>query len=345
MPSDTAFFVLSIPFVPDKKNGLMIKWTGAGASNRRRDFRRPVRARAGLVAVAFVCMMPGAGRAQELEPRAYASSPTGMSAYLWVYGRSSGGVVFDPTLPLEDVTATINSTAVAFFKSFGFLGRMANASVSVPYTWGSTQGLLEGEFARGTRSGLADSRFRFTMNLVGAPALRPREFANYRQKTNFGVGFTLTAPTGQYDSTKLINLGTNRWTFKPEFGLSHARGRWLLAVAGGIRLFASNDNFLSGSVRKQDPIGSLQGHVTYHLPRRMWVGFNANYFRGGQAQVDGVDAGLALNNSRFGATFSIPLRRRHSIKLSYSNGVLTRTGTDFSTFGVAYQFVWLGLGR
>ena len=323
----------------------MIKTKGAGASNRRRDSRRPVRARAGLVAVAFVSMMTGAVRAQELEPRAYASSPTGMSAFLWVYGRSSGSVLFDPTLPLEDVTATINSTGVGFFKSFGFLGRMANASVFVPYTWGSIQGLLAGEFARGTRSGLPDSRFRLTMNLAGAPALRPSEFAGYRQKTNFGVGFTLTAPTGQYDSATLINLGTNRWAFKPEFGLSHARRRWLLELAGGIWLFGSNDNFLSGSVRKQDPIGSLQGHVTYRLPRRMWVGFNANFFKGGQAEVDGEEAGLALNNSRFGATFSIPLQRRHSIKLSYSDGVLTRAGGDFSTFAVAYQFVWLGLGK
>jgi hypothetical protein len=289
-------------------------------------------------------MMPAALHAQELEPRAYASSPTGMSAFLWVYGRSSGGVVFDPTLPLEDVTATINSTGAGYFKSFGLLGRMANASVFVPYTWGSIQGLLEGEFARGTRSGLADSRFRFTMNLAGAPALSLREFAKYRQKTNFGVGFTLAAPTGQYDSNKLINLGTNRFAFKPEFGLSHSRGKWLLELAGGIWLFASNDNF-QGSVRTQDPIGSLQGHVSYRLPRRMWVGFDANFFRGGQAQLDGVDAGLALNNSRFGATFSIPLQRRHSIKFSYSNGVLTRAGTDFSTLGVAYQFVWLGLGK
>ncbi len=322
----------------------MNKWKRSGAINRRRCSRRSVFARAGLAAIACVCMASGAVRAQELEPRAYASSPTGMSAFLWVYGRSSGGVVFDPTLPLEDVTATIKSTGAGYFKSFGLLGRMANASVFVPYTWGSIQGLLEGEFARGTRSGLADSRFRFTMNLAGAPALRLREFAKYRQKTNFGVGFTLAAPTGQYDSNRLINLGTNRFAFKPEFGLSHARGKWLLELAGGIWLFSSNDNF-QGSVRTQDPIGSLQGHVSYRLPRRMWVGFDANFFSGGQAQLDGVDSGLVLNNSRFGATFSIPLRRRHSIKFNYSEGVLTRAGGDFSTLGVAYQFVWLGLGK
>ena len=306
---------------------------------------QPGRARAGLAAVSAVWMLTGLAGAQELEPRAYASSPTGMSAFLWVYGRSSVVVVFDPTLPVEDVTATINSTGLGYFRSMNLFGRMSNFSIFVPYIWGSIQGLLEGEFARITRSGLTDPRFRFTINLAGAPALRPREFVSYRQKTNLGVGFNLTAPLGQYDRAKLINPGNNRWAFKPEFGLSHARGRWLLELAGGVWLFGTNNDFLSGSVRKQDPIASVQGHVIYQLPRRMWVSFNANFFKGGQTEVDGVEKVLVLNNSRFGAAFSIPLHRRHSIKLSYSDGVLARAGTDFSTFGVAYQFVWLGLGK
>ena len=122
-----------------------------------------MRARAGLVAVAFVSMMTGAVRAQELEPRAYASSPTACRPSYGCTGDRAAVCYLIRTLPLEDVTATINSTGVGFFQSFGFLGRMANASVFVPYTWGSIQGLLAGEFARGTRSGLPDSRFRLTI--------------------------------------------------------------------------------------------------------------------------------------------------------------------------------------
>jgi hypothetical protein len=76
----------------------------------------------------------------------------------------------------------------------------------------------------------------------------------------------------------------------------------------------------------------------------MWIGFDANFFRGGRVKYDGEYAAApALRNSRFGATFSIPIQRRHSIKILYNNGVYTRLGTDFSQWAIAYQLIWLGL--
>jgi len=281
---------------------------------------------------------------QELEPRAYASAPVGFHVLLGVYSRSDGSVLMDPTLPLEDVTAGINGTALGYFRSFDFFGRFANIGLTVPYAWGSMQGLLEGEFARITRSGLADPRLRFAFNLVGAPALEPAEFAGYRQKTNLGLSFSLAAPLGQYDANKLINLGTNRWAFKPELGLSHLTGRWLLEAAGGVWLLGTNDRFLGTLRREQSPVLSLQGHVTYNLPRGMWGGFDANFFRGGGTRIDGEKStSPTLRNSRLGVTFSLPVHRRHSFKISYDNGVITRLGSDFSRLSVGYQFVWLGL--
>jgi len=281
---------------------------------------------------------------QELEPRAYASAPVGFKVLLGVYTRSNGSVVMDPTLPVEDVTAGVNGAALGYFQSFGFLGRFANFGLTVPYAWGAMQGLLEGEFARITRSGLGDPRLRFAVNLIGAPALKPVDFARYRQKTNLGLSLSLAAPWGQYDPNKLINLGTNRWAFKPELGLSHREGRWLLEASGGVWFFGANDQFLGTARREQSPVLSMQGHVIYDLPKKMWIGFNGNFFSGGKTKVDGQETLTpSLRNSRFGVTFSFPIYRRHSFKISYDNGVITRLGTDFSRISVGYQFVWLGL--
>jgi len=250
----------------------------------------------------------------------------------------------DPTLPAENVSAGVNVTALGYFQSLDFFGRLANIGLTVPYAWGSMEGLWSGEFTQITRSGLGDPRLRFAFNLVGAPALKPADFAGYRQKTNLGISFSLSAPLGQYDPEKLINLGTNRWAFKPELGLSHVTGRWLLEAAGGVWLLGANDQFLGTLKREQSPVLSLQGHVTYNLPRRMWVGFDANFFSGGGSRTDGVQSSSpSLRNSRFGVTFSLPIHRRHSFKISYDNGVITRLGTDFSRLSVGYQFVWLGL--
>ncbi len=281
---------------------------------------------------------------QELEPRAYASAPVGMHAFLAVYARSEGSVIFDPTLPIEDVTAKINGTTVGYFQSINFFGRYGNLGLSVPYAWGSMQGLVEGEFTRITRSGLADPRLRFAFNLFGAPALKPRAFATYRQRTNLGVSFTLSAPLGQYDPAKLINLGTNRWAFKPELGVSHLTGRWLIEGAGGVWFSGTNSQFQGTSTRDQAPVLSIQGHVIYNLPNRMWIGFDANFFKGGKIRIDGEETGTPeLRNSRFGVTFSIPIHRRHSFKVLYNNGLITRLGSDFWRVAVAYQVVWLGL--
>ena len=299
---------------------------------------------ASMAVFVFTLLLSPRTFAQELEPRAYASAPVGLHAFLAVYNRSQGSVIFDPTLPIEDVTANINGTTVGYFQTIDFFGRSGNVGLSVPYAWGSMQGLVEGEFARITRSGLADPRLRIAFNMYGAPALKPKDFATYQQRTNLGASFTISAPLGQYDPEKLINVGTNRWAFKPELGVSHRTGRWLIEGAAGVWFSGKNSQFYGASTREQSPVLSLQGHVIYNFPNRMWIGFDANFFKGGSVKINGEQTATPeLRNSRFGATFSFPIYRRHSVKLLYDNGVITRLGSDFWKVAVAYQFVWLGL--
>jgi hypothetical protein len=242
------------------------------------------------------------------------------------------------------VTAKISGVGVGYFQSLDLFGHYGNITLSIPYAWGPIRGLVDKEPTRITRSGLGDPRLRLTVNLAGAPALSPREFAGYQQKTNLGLGFVLSAPLGQYDLDKLLNLGANRWAFKPELGVSHRRGPWLIEGAGGVWLFGANNRFMGTSKREQDPVVALQGHVIYHFPKRIWLALNGNFFTGGGARVDGVRSSApVLRNSRLGATLSIPLHRRHSLQISFHDGVVTRLGTDFQRLAVSYQFVWLGL--
>lgn len=80
------------------------------------------------------------------------------------------------------------------------------------------------------RNGLADTSVRFAVNLIVAPPLAGKEFAEYRAKadheTIVGMGLVLQLPTGQYYDNKLINLGDNRFTFRPQLGAVHNWGRW-----------------------------------------------------------------------------------------------------------------------
>jgi len=155
--------------------------------------------------------------AQQLEPRAYSPSPIGTTFVVAGFARSSGGVTFDPTIPLTDVQSKLDSSFLGLGQTFGLFGRQSLITAALPYVWGSVAGQVEEQSASIARSGLAGAKVRFAFNIVGSPALTPREFATTPHR-NFihGTSLTVDTPTGQYNPAKLINIGTNRWAFHPE---------------------------------------------------------------------------------------------------------------------------------
>jgi hypothetical protein len=298
-----------------------------------------------MMALALSCVLAGASeaRAQDLEPKAYSASPVGASFLVLGLSRSTGSILTDPTLPLKDVDAKLNGIPVAGGYTFGLFGKLALVTVAVPYAWGDVSGLVFEQARSVSRSGLTDLRAKFSVNLVGNPAVGLREFVKTPRKTIVGTSVTVTPPTGQYDGTKLINLGTNRWGFKPEVGVSVPKGPWDFDAYLGVWLFTDNPDFFPGGyVRSQQRVVALQGHASYTFKPRLWAAFDATWYEGGGASVDGGEPSGAMNNSRLGATVSFPVGRRQSFKVAYSSGVSARTGTNFRTLSIGYQFLRFG---
>ena len=292
----------------------------------------------GLAGLVLVVCAPVS--AQELEPKAYSASPVGATFLLTSVARSTGSIVFDPSIPITDVDATINAAFFGIGTTFDMFGKLALVSVAVPYAWGDVSGRVFEEARTVTRSGVADTRVRFSVNLRGNDAMHLGEFVKAPRKAIVGTSVTLLVPTGEYDRTKLINLGNHRWGFKPEVGLAVPIGRWDIDAYTGVWLFTANDDFFPGSKeRTQDPILAIQGHVSYTFKPRLWLAVDSTWYSGGKSRVDGGEPTAAVANSRLGATLSIPASRRQSLKIAYSNGVSVRTGTDFSTIAVGWQFL------
>jgi hypothetical protein len=280
--------------------------------------------------------------AQDLEPRAYSASPVGTNFLIWAYAHSTGDLIFDPTIPAEDARGRINAATLGYFRSINLLGRSANITFLVPYGWGTASGVLAGEPAQIYRSGLADARFRLAVNIRGAPAMSADNFTRSRAKTAVGLSFITVAPTGQYDAAKLINLGNNRWGFKPELGVSrHIGRRWVLDAYAGVWWFTSNRSY-RGTVREQAPMASTQLHISYNIRPRLWLALDANFYAGGQTTVGGSRNNDRQSNSRIGFTVACPLTRSQSFKLSYSAGAHVKIGGDFHTFAAAWQYMWGG---
>ena len=294
-----------------------------------------------LVAAFVLLMWPVLASAQELEPGAYWPLPRGVNIVTGVGGFNWGDVAFDPSLPVEDGSARITSTAVSFTRAFNLAGRSANAGASLPLVGGHVEGIYLGQHTEVDRFGLGDPRLRLAVNLYGAPTMTPREFASYRQRFIIGVGFVAVPPLGQYDSTKVINLGTNRWSFKPEIGLSQTYGQWVIEFMLGAWFFTDNTDFAGGRTREQDRIVVTQVHFTRRFSSAMWLAADANFYQGGRTTVDGKQNLDLQKNSRIGATFSKGLGGGHAIRASVSRGAYTTIGADFTSIAFGYNYAWV----
>ena len=279
-------------------------------------------------------------QAQELEPRAYRTLPTGFNFAVLSYSYTTGNVVVDANSSLQDLDLKGNIAGFGYLRSLGIAGRSASVAVQVPYVFLSGTATLDGEPARGTRTGLADARVRLAVNLLGGPALAPAEFAKYRQRRNLGVSLTVVAPVGEYDSSLRVNLGSNRWSVKPEVGYSSIKGRWILDAALGVWFFTSNTDSFGGTTLRQDPIVNLQAHGSYNFNRRVWLALDANWYGGGRTKVDGNELTSLQSNSRWGLTLSVAVARGQSLKFATHAGAYTRVGADFNIASIAYQFGW-----
>jgi len=281
-------------------------------------------------------------RAQEMEPRAFSPSPVGAHFFGIAVANSSGDVLLDPTVPITDVHADVWTIGIGYGQSYGLGGLGGLWSVAVPIAQARVSGVV-GEDARSVRrQGLADIRLRASLNLIGGKALTPAEFVKAPKKTVFGVALTVQSDTGEYDATKLINLGTNRWAFKPEVGVSAPVGHWLFEGALGAWFFTNNNAFYPGSAHKsQDPLTSLQAHVAYTFRPHMWLAFDATWYGGGEVIINDGPPSERFDNSRFGLTYALPVTKTHSLKFAGSRGVSARTGSNFTTFIMAWQVVWM----
>jgi len=292
--------------------------------------------------VGFLVCTAATAMAQDLEPRAYAAAPIGANFIVVGGGHSTGGVVTDPSLPVEDVEATVNAATLGAGTTFSLFGRTALVVAAFPYAWAKASGQVNEAATSVTRSGLTDPRLRLSVNLLGGRALTPEEFVRAKRPTIVGVSLSVAPPLGQYDPSKLINLGANRWGFKPEVGISRLVNNWTVDGYFGALLFTANDQFYTGSsIRTQEPIFALQGHVSYTFKPRLWLAFDGTWYSGGTTNVNGIDKQDLIRNSRFGATASFPLFRQQSLKVAFSRGATTRVGANFTTMSVAWQFSWL----
>jgi len=278
--------------------------------------------------------------AQELEPRSYTNTPVGLNFLLAGYVYSEGKLAFDPSSTIVDAHFKTNTEFLAYARSLDVFGKSAKFDVVVPYSSFSANGVASGQPREREVSGFHDPRFRFSINFYGAPALSVKEFANYKQDLIIGASLQVSAPMGQYDDSKLLNIGNNRWSLKAELGISKALGPWTLEITPSVIFYTDNTDFYNGNTLAQAPVYAVQGHVLYSFQSGVWLSLDGTYFTGGHTTLNGVRDDNAQTNTRAGLTVALPVDRNNSLKIYASTGTSTRTGAEFSAIGIAWQYRW-----
>jgi hypothetical protein len=297
------------------------------------------RAAIGVIAVAAAC--PRA-LGQQLEPRAYSNLPVGLNFLVAGYSYFDGAVVSESSVNVDNAHLTAHGTVLAYARALAVGGKSAKFDIILPSASVSGTADVNGVQQQRQIAGLGDPSMRFTYNFYGAPALKPRDFARYKQDLILGASLQVTAPFGQYDPSRLVNIGANRWAIKPEIGMSKRSGTYVFELTASAAFSTENTHFLGGKTLTRDTVYAFQGNVIDYLPHGQWFALGATHYFGGRTTIDGVPRDDELANWRVGFVVGLPIDRQNSIKLTATSGVAVRTGTDFKTIGIAWQYRWGG---
>jgi len=278
--------------------------------------------------------------AQDLEPRTYSNLPIGQNFLVAAYAHSEGEIAPSPSVPIKDVQLNVDGYAGAYARSIDMWGKSGKIDLLWSRVCMKGDGTFNNVTIKGDRCGTSDPQIRLTYLFYGAPAMTLAQFKIVPVSRVIGVSLAVSPPLGDYNNENLINTGANRWTFKPEIGISNRRGDWSLEASFGARLFGDNDSFAGHTTLEQDPLYQLQGHVIYHLRQGRWLSLNSNYFWGGETRKNGSKSDDKQENSRVGVTLGWPLNKQHSLKVYASRGVVTNIGNDIDTLGAAWQYRW-----
>ena len=283
--------------------------------------------------------------AQDIEPRRWTPMPLGVHVIGFGYANQSGILYFDPTLQIEDASIDVNLLALQYFQPLKLGNKLARLDVKIPYLFTEWDGLLAGTPETINRNGFADPTLRLSMNLVGPDAMDPKGIKEYYLSnpvnTSIGISMAVTFPFGQYYSDKLLNIGQNRFVFRPQIGMVHNWGHWSYELTTSVFIFTNNNDFYNNQTRTQNPLFAVQTHLIRQFKNRIWATLSAGYGVAGESSVNNIEKHDNRSDILASASIGFPILKTQAVKLTY---IRTQTfndiGVDTNTFALGWSFAF-----
>lgn len=291
--------------------------------------------------IMLLILSASVSNAQELEPRVLTNMPVGMNFALAGYGFSQGNLLFDPALPIEDTEAKLHTIIGAYFRTINFFGLSGKLDAIVPFGIGDWTGVFTGIDTATSRTGFGDLRVRLSFNFLGAPALGATDFRDYKPGQISGFSIQIIAPTGQYYPDRLINLGSNRWAFKPQWGYAWNYEKWIWEAYASAWFYTKNKDFWGGNELRLKPLYTFKIHGIRKLKKGDWLAFNVGYGVGARGYVNDERRDNQISTIRISAVYAIPLGKNHILRIDAISGIRLEKGPDFNSLAIIYQYRWI----
>lgn len=295
----------------------------------------------------FVCFTlvvlrtPDQVYAQFTDPHTYDNTPVGTNQLELTYAYAHANASIDTSLIVAGARFNLNQGTITYTRYFGFVQRLVWVEASVPLA--GLNGSISGTNIHGSATGTGDSSYAVAALLKGGPALSVAQFADYKPTTTVGMSLTITAPTGQYNPNKILNLGSDRWSFKPEIAVSHPFGpqqKWEVEAYANSYFFTDNTSYHGREILRQHALPGLEGHISYSFIDSLWASLDARYSFRGTTFVNGLNQNNAQQNFSLGSEVNVSLNPRNSFVFEFDKSLVHQNGPALSGFAVKYNYSW-----
>jgi len=290
-------------------------------------------------------MMSARTVAQGEGPRVYLMAPVGINALSATYMGMSSNMNFAQSILIPEAEVTSEVLALNYNRFFAIGDRFAELWVTGIFgsVDGTVRGIPLGDLSA-SESGLGDPYFALRVGLIGAPALKPTEFSQHQQGFQMHALAGVAPPLGDYESTRVLNLGTNRWSYRLGLPMvlpfGHAPTPTYLEVNPNVYIYGDNDDPFGAEKREQDPLFVLESHLTHNFTPRLWAGIDLRYQHGGETTTDGVKDDNRIKQLGGGVALGYQFTRNISGFFSYGEIIEQQDGSegDMLRFRAIYTF-------
>ena len=282
----------------------------------------------------------------QVPARFYWHTLSGANAVPVVVNSISGNTnPFDPAhAPSPDAEVDATLLLSGYAHTFTLFDRSAMAALIVPMGRLSGEVSGTGGTAKQAAAGFGDPMFEFDLNLVG-----PKAQKNIPDVLRYQPGFTidlladLAVPIGEYDNSRSLNLGQNRWYGRVGAPIVWQLGAWVpgrrttLEFLPAVWLFGTNDDFV-GQTLETDPMFQVDAHLTRDFTDRLWGSLDSVWYTGGKASVDGVE-GEELDNLGVGLTLGYQINDSLGLTFGYKSTINDSAPGDLQMDGFMISLV------